>query len=133
MDTTPRTADDSAARDTDTETIPADPATTEEVDAAGATTEYPTTPGVSTAGATEPASPGASAPASPPSPEPDRPTLRVGTVVWGLVLAAIGVGLLAIAAGAVFDVELAVISLVAVAGVGLLVGSVVTGRRRRAR
>lgn len=65
----------------------------------------------------------------------DRPTpargVRVGTVVWGLVLAAIGVGLIAFASGVSFDVELAVILLVAAAGVALLVGSLATATRRR--
>ena len=59
--------------------------------------------------------------------------VRVGTVVWGLVIAAIGVGLLAFASGVVFDVELALIGLVAAAGVALLAGSLVTGMRRRGR
>ena len=57
--------------------------------------------------------------------------VRVGIVVWGLVIAAVGVGLLASASGLVFDVELALIGLVAAAGVALLVGSLVSGRRRR--
>lgn len=59
--------------------------------------------------------------------------VRVGTVVWGLVLTAIGVGLLAVASGVVFDVELAMIILVAAAGVALLVGSILTEVRRRGR
>jgi hypothetical protein len=63
-------------------------------------------------------------------PTPERRGVRVGTVVWGLVLAAVGVGLLAWASGLVFDVQLAVILLVAAAGVALLVGSLVGGRRR---
>ena len=57
--------------------------------------------------------------------------VRVGTVVWGLVLAAIGTGLLAASLGVAFDVELAFIVLVAAAGVLLLVGSVASSRRRR--
>ncbi|WNB86070.1 hypothetical protein [Cellulomonas sp. ATA003] len=60
-----------------------------------------------------------------------RPSLRVGTVVWGLVIAIIGAGLIAIASGARFDVELAFIGLLALAGIALVVGSVVTGARRR--
>ena len=56
---------------------------------------------------------------------------RVGTIVWGLVLAAIGAGFLATAIGVHFDAELAFIVLVATAGVLLLVGSVATSRRRR--
>ena len=64
----------------------------------------------------------------------DRPRsrLRVGTVVWGLVIAAIGVGVVATAAGAVFDLQLALIALLAVAGVAMLGGSIaVTARHRR--
>ncbi len=61
-----------------------------------------------------------------------RPRVRVGTTVWGLVVVVIGLGLLAIAAGAVFDVQLATIGLIAAAGIALLVGSLLTatGRRR---
>lgn len=58
---------------------------------------------------------------------------RVGTVVWGLVIAAVGVGVLALAAGLVFDVELALITLVAAAGAALLIGSLITGIRRSGR
>lgn len=66
------------------------------------------------------------------SPAPPRGP-RVGTAVWGLVVAAVGVGLLALGLGAEFDVELAVIALVAAAGVALLIGSVAAGARRRSR
>lgn len=62
---------------------------------------------------------------------PDDRGVRVGTVVWGLVIAAVGVGLIATVAGARFDVELAVIALVAAAGVALLAGSVAKSLRRR--
>jgi hypothetical protein len=62
---------------------------------------------------------------------PEERHIRVGTVVWGLVLAAIGTGLLAASLGVAFDVELAFIVLVAAAGVLLLVGSVASSRRRR--
>lgn len=62
--------------------------------------------------------------------DPPRRGVRVGTVVWGLVIAAIGVGLLAAASGVSFDVELAVIGLVAAAGLALLIGSVATSARR---
>jgi hypothetical protein len=61
-------------------------------------------------------------------PEP-RARLRVGTVVWGLVLAAIGVGILAWASGLAIDVQLALIVLLAVAGAALLVGSLVSAAR----
>lgn len=56
---------------------------------------------------------------------------RVGTVVWGLVLAVLGVGVLAWAGGRHIDVDVAAIVLVAGAGVALLVGSIVSGARRR--
>ncbi len=74
------------------------------------------------------------APAAPmaPAPEPAR-TLRVGTVVWGLVVAAVGVGLLSVSWGAHLDTELAFIVLLGAAGVALLVGSLVGMRRSRHR
>lgn len=72
-------------------------------------------------------------PAPVPPAAPDRPALRVGTVVWGLVLAVIGAGVIAVAAGARFDLELASIGLLALAGVGLLAGSIATSARRRTR
>ena len=65
--------------------------------------------------------------------DPPRRRLRVGTVVWGLVIAAIGVGLLAWAAGFAIDVQLAMIVLLAVAGTALLVGSIVSGARAARR
>lgn len=63
----------------------------------------------------------------------ERAGVRVGTVVWGLVVVALGVGLLAIAWGAHLDAELAFIVLLAAAGVALLVGSLVGMRRSRNR
>jgi len=77
-------------------------------------------------------------PASTPSPQgpaakPARPTLRVGTVVWGLVLAVIGAGVIAVAAGARFDLQLAFIGLLALGGIGLLAGSIATSVRHRSR
>ncbi|WP_019136418.1 hypothetical protein [Cellulomonas massiliensis] len=71
--------------------------------------------------------------AAAPAPAEHRPTLRVGTVVWGLVLAAIGVGVLAWAGGASIDLQLATIVLLAAAGTALLVGSLVSGARRSRR
>lgn len=67
-----------------------------------------------------------------PAPEPAR-TLRVGTVVWGLVVAAVGVGLMSVSWGAHLDTELAFIVLLGAAGVALLVGSLVGMRRSRRR
>jgi hypothetical protein len=63
--------------------------------------------------------------------DPPRHRLRVGTAVWGLVIAIVGVGVIAMASGAVFDLQLALIALLAVAGVAMLVGSIVSGVRRR--
>ncbi|GEL96588.1 hypothetical protein [Cellulomonas terrae] len=74
------------------------------------------------------------APVVEPAPaDPPRRRLRVGTVVWGLVIAAIGVGLLAWAAGFAIDLQLAMIVLLAVAGTSLLVGSIVSGARAARR
>jgi hypothetical protein len=61
----------------------------------------------------------------------ERPRLRVSTAVWGLVIAAIGVGILALAAGAVFDLQLALIALLAVAGAAMLGGSIAAAARHR--
>ena len=61
----------------------------------------------------------------------ERPRLRVSTAVWGLVIAAIGVGILALAAGAVFDLQLALIALLAVAGTAMLGGSIAAAARHR--
>ena len=119
------------------------------------TTELPTTqPPVTPLGAppdvppaqpprTPPAAPAADAYAAssghirvtaPAAPQPaPRTTPRVGTVVWGLVVAAVGVGLLSIAWGAHLDTELAFIVLLGAAGVALLVGSLAGMRRSRNR
>lgn len=89
-------------------------------------------PAPSTPAQSAPAQPEALPPAPAPAPaQPARPGPRVGTVVWGLILAVIGVGVIAAAAGARFDVELVSIALLALAGVGLVVGSVATSVRRR--
>lgn len=67
----------------------------------------------------------APAPATPPGPE-----LRVGTVVWGLVVAVVGIGIVSFAWGARIDGGLALIVLLAGAGVALLAGSLVVAVRR---
>ena len=59
---------------------------------------------------------------------------RVSTVVWGLVVTALGVVVLATAGGARIDLGLAAIVLLAGAGVALLIGSLAAaGRRGRSR
>jgi len=60
-----------------------------------------------------------------------RPGIRVGTVVWGFVIAVIGAGILAAVGGASIDVQLASIIVLACAGVAMLVGSLVNGARRQ--
>ncbi|CAN5287569.1 hypothetical protein BH11ACT1_BH11ACT1_23800 [soil metagenome] len=60
-----------------------------------------------------------------------RPRLRVSTAVWGLVIVAIGVGVVALASGAVFDLQLASIALLAVAGAAMLAGSIAAAVRHR--
>ena len=62
---------------------------------------------------------------------PARRSVRMGTIVWGLVIAAVGVFTMAYALDVPFDEELAFIGLLGVAGVLLLVGSLVTSRRRK--
>lgn len=109
---------------------------------AGAADAPPATPG----GAPDPGRPAAepyaassghirvTTPAAPAAPQPaPRTTPRVGTVVWGLMVAAVGVGLLSIAWGAHLDTELAFIVLLGAAGVALLVGSLAGMRRSRNR
>jgi len=64
-----------------------------------------------------------------PAVAPVRRETRVGTVVWGLVVVALGVLALAVSAGAQVDGELAFIALLAGAGLALLVGSLVVGLR----
>ncbi|WP_028044993.1 hypothetical protein [Cellulomonas sp. URHE0023] len=65
--------------------------------------------------------------------EPGPRRLRVGTVVWGLILATCGLGVIAWASGARIDFQLALIILLAVAGTALLVGSIVSGARHARR
>ncbi|MGY4643314.1 hypothetical protein [Cellulomonas sp. URHB0016] len=62
-----------------------------------------------------------------------RPRLRVSTVVWGLVVATVGVGVLAWASGFSIDLQLSVIVLLAAAGTALLVGSILSGARSSRR
>ncbi|MGV8965723.1 MAG: hypothetical protein ACOH2F_05545 [Cellulomonas sp.] len=92
-------------------------------------TDVPTTEFVLPEPVTPEPAPAATTPSAPV--KPARPGPRVGTVVWGLILAVIGTGVIAAAAGAQFDVELVSIALLALAGVGLVVGSIATSVRRR--
>lgn len=56
---------------------------------------------------------------------------RVGTAVWGLIVIAVGLGILAVSAGVVFDLGVALIVLLGAAGVILVAGSVISSVRRR--
>lgn len=72
---------------------------------------------------------------APGSPAPSRPLVRTGprtgTIVWGFLVVAVGIGLLAQASGARIDVELATILLLGVAGALLVLGSLLSAARRR--
>jgi len=88
--------------------------------------------GTGPAPATSPSGTWTGAPAeTPTTPVVERPRLRVSTAVWGLVIAAIGVGVVALAAGAVFDLQLALIAVLAVAGAAMLGGSIAAAARHR--
>jgi hypothetical protein len=54
----------------------------------------------------------------------------MGTVVWGMLLAAFGAAIVARGLGVTFDVELALIVLLCVMGGALLLGSIVAVVRR---
>lgn len=99
----------------------------------GTTTSGPTSGAVPPAGPSRPATPttptAPAAPAEPPSPARRGP--RVSTIVWGFVIVAFGVVVLAAALGAQVDLGLATIVVLAAAGITLVVGSIVSGARRR--
>jgi hypothetical protein len=106
-------------------------------DATPGTTTPPASPAAAASVAPEPPR----APAPPAAPEPAEPApartgrrpVRVGTVVWGLVVAVCGVLALAVAGGASIDGGTVAIGVLAGAGVALVLGSIVTGVRRRDR
>lgn len=67
-----------------------------------------------------------------PTPRADpRPPARMSTIVWGLIIVVVGAGVVARALGADFDNQLALIVLLAAAGVALVVTSIVSAVRRR--
>ena len=71
-------------------------------------------------------------PAAAPAPTAaSRPPARMSTVVWGLIILVVGAGVVARALGADFDNELALIVLLAAAGVALVATSIVSAVRRR--
>ncbi|WP_264032048.1 hypothetical protein [Cellulosimicrobium sp. SH8] len=87
----------------------------------------PVGPSVPPTSPTAPVSP--TVPAEPLSPARRGP--RVSTIVWGFVIVAFGVVVLAAALGARVDLGLATIVVLAAAGLTLVVGSIVSGARRR--
>ena len=62
-----------------------------------------------------------------------KTTPRTGTIVWGFIILAIGIGAISVAAGATVDITLAMIWLLAAAGAVLVVASIVGAARRRGR
>lgn len=56
---------------------------------------------------------------------PHRTGPRVGTIVWGVILLLLGLGVLGVGAGLTIDLQAALIGLLALAGVGLLVKALV--------
>ncbi|MEP7795453.1 hypothetical protein [Sanguibacter sp. 25GB23B1] len=62
---------------------------------------------------------------------PARRPLRPSTIIWGLVVAVVGAGILARALGAEFDNDLALIVLLGAAGVALVGTSIASAVRRR--
>lgn len=50
---------------------------------------------------------------------------RVGTIVWGVILVLLGLGVIGVGLGLSIDLQAALIGLLALAGVGLLVKALV--------
>jgi len=113
---------DLEAGDTDTRPMNHSEDTMTTPTTAGAPPTVPATPAETTAITTH--DPG-------PAPVAPRRGVRVGTIVWGLVIAAIGAGILAYALDVTFDAQLASIIVIFAAGALLLIGSIATSRRRR--
>ncbi len=57
--------------------------------------------------------------------------IRISTIVWGFLIVAIGVGLIKMANNDRFDITLALIIVLAIAGLTLVVSSVVSSVRRQ--
>jgi len=124
----PPSPEQSRAGDTSVLDVPASPAAT-----AAPPTGGPgpvAVPSSSHAPADQAVPPNAAQTPGEPSPAPRRGP-RVSTIVWGFVIVAFGVVVLAAALGARVDLGLAAIVVLAAAGVTLVVGSIVSGARRR--
>lgn len=55
---------------------------------------------------------------------------RVGTIVWGMILLLLGLAVIAVGLGTRLDLQLALVVLLAVGGVGLLLNAALRARRR---
>ncbi|TQL03453.1 hypothetical protein [Cellulomonas sp. SLBN-39] len=110
---------------------PAPAAATDGPDAPATTTPADRT-GTSDAAATAGTTPDGDA-TTPATVGPRRRRVRVGTVVWGVIVAVVGAGVLAVAAGYTIDVQLAAIGLLVAAGLGMIVGPLVAAGRRDRR
>ncbi|HLV04600.1 hypothetical protein [uncultured Georgenia sp.] len=56
---------------------------------------------------------------------PQRTGPRVGTIVWGIILVLLGLGVVGVGLGLTIDLQAALIALLVLAGVGLLVKALV--------
>lgn len=105
-----------------------------DVDPQPADTHGPPSGTAGTAGTADRSSPQATpapeVPAAAATP-PLRRGPRISTIVWGFVIVAFGAVVLASAFGARVDTGLVAILVLAAAGVTLVVGSIVSGARRR--
>lgn len=70
--------------------------------------------------------------ANPGSPQ-GPPPVRAGTMVWGVLVLVLGLGAMAVATGRRVDLEIALISLFVLAGLGLLAGSAISAAQRARR
>jgi hypothetical protein len=97
--------------------------------AAGAAQQHPAAAGSTAAGSTTAAQPAGRDQQAAQAAAKRGP--RVGTAVWGLIVIAVGLGILAVSAGVIFDLGVALIVLLGAAGVILVAGSVISSVRRR--
>jgi hypothetical protein len=108
-----------------------DDAATSPLDMDPATSSSPSDPSGRPVGSEAPTTGPVSGPLGAPEPPPRPRGPRVATIVWGFVIVAFGAVVLAAAMGARVDMGLAAILVLALAGVTLVVGSIVSGARRR--
>lgn len=61
------------------------------------------------------------------------PPVRTGTMVWGILAVVLGLATIAVALGQRLDIEIALIGIFVIAGLGLLLGSAVAATQRARR